>query len=556
MKIRSWLIVVFLALSPLVWGETRYPSRTIPLSSSLYEEIELLYRFDQKALPFSAKPWSTEEALGMLEILSPSDANQALLASAYETLNRFALKQVSDTFSYKLSTTVALEGYVHSNSADFTTTYDWIYSVDERKDPFTFDLQMQYSDSLYFATSVSVGIAAFCDKDGAYAEYDNVGAYYDVNDHASYQTTAYLFQKQTSSNLFTADTEMFADWPRHSQLSLGGPWYMVTLGRGEVSWGNGQTGNLVVSSHIKNHNHFNATFFSNQAALQFLAIFIPDPLGTDVQRIFLGHRLEARLRSWLRVSVTENTMYKGESVILWYMDPTFLYHNLYDDDHLNSIASVEADVALLPALSLHAQLALDQYQLPNESQTAAANAKGVLLNLAYSWKAIEEGYWTATLEYVSTDPSLYRRNKIDFLVPRGLHNNGNPIIVDYLGYPWGSDSKVYSLQLSYLIPKRWEMNLQATILRQGAVTFTEPHNSTIGSEFTGNSTIVGPSPSGTIIDERIIIGWENSYTLWDPFLTFTSSVNCIGKRKYNSITKTANDYTSDLQLVVGLQLVF
>jgi len=528
----------------------------ISLSSPLYEQVDLLYRLAGLALPSASRPWSTQEARQILSTITELSEYQDLAKKAWQNIEATELKQISPTFGYLLSTTVNLEGYAHTNPTQFKTPSDWLYSVDERKPLFRFTMEMDFSDRLYFSTSVDIGVSSQRDGDTTDST-TTIGAF--KLGSVSLLQTAYRYQEYLLPNIpLSGADNMLADWPRESQLSLAGDWWSLTTGRGALSWGSGQSGNLVLGSHITNHNHLKASFFAEQAKLELLYLFLPNPTGEanpksddPIQRLFLGHRLEAQPTSWARIAITENVMYEGGSLILAYLDPTYIYHNLYDSDHLNAIASLEADIAILPSLSLHGQFALDQFQLPNETSTIA-NALAGLVNLSYSWE--QKGFWTASAEFAATDPTMYRREGIDFLVARGLHNNGNPVLIDYLGYQYGSDSQVFALSLAYDNLTNLKLLLSTTLHRQGEVTYLTSHSS--GGN-TQEPDIKGPSPSGPQVKETLVVSLKGTYTpSWKENLSFTGQLDWIGKRTYTKATKAGSDHQSDFQLSLGCSLTF
>ncbi|MFA6732336.1 MAG: hypothetical protein WCS07_06315 [Sphaerochaeta sp.] len=552
---RLVLLVATLLICVSLAAQSSPSSRMIPLSSPLYGQVDTLYRLAGLALPSASRPWSTQEARQILSTITELSEYQDLAKKAWQNIEATELKQISPTFGYLLSTTVNLEGYAHTNPTQFKTPSDWLYSVDERKPLFRFTMEMDFSDRLYFSTSVDIGVSS--QRDGDITDSTTtIGAFKLGN--VSLLQTAYRYQKYLLPNIpLSGSDNMLADWPRESQLSLAGDWWSLTTGRGALSWGSGQSGNLVLGSHITNHNHLKASFFAEQAKLEFLYLFLPNPTGktdssgNEVQRLFLGHRLEAQPASWARIAITENVMYEGSSLILAYLDPTYIYHNLYDSDHLNAIASLEADIAILPSLSLHGQFALDQFQLPNETSTIA-NALAGLVNLSYSWE--QKGFWTASAEFAATDPTMYRREGIDFLVARGLHNNGNPVLIDYLGYQYGSDSQVFALSLAYDNLTNLKLLLSTTLHRQGEVTYLTSHSS--GGN-TQEPDIKGPSPSGTQVKETLVISLKGTYTpSWKENLSFTGQVDWIGKRTYTKATKAGSDHQSDFQLSLGCSLTF
>lgn len=553
MKARFYFVLLFLLATSMLYA---IPPKTIPLSSDLYEEMDTLYRLEGLPLPSASRPWSSQEAKRIFSAISPDTRHQLLYESIKHNVEKNPLKEASHDLSYLLSTNLTAETYIHTNKESFQTSSDWIYAYDQRKPLARFVMELAFSDAFYFSTSVDIGASSVTRKDD-FADYTDIGALFKKEDKVSYQTMAKQYTDIIASNLLLPSTDrMLADWPQESQLSIGGIWWHLSTGRSRIQWGNGSSGNLIVGSHIANHNHLTASFYSELVKLQFLYLFLPDPLNSIDQRIFLGHRLEAQLRHNLRLTITENVMYKGQSLQLRYLDPTYIYHNLYDSKRLNAIASIELDLAICKGLSFHGQFAMDQFRLPNESDTEA-NAMGVMVHVAYSWMD-HLGSWTAHVEYAQTDPVLYRRDGVDFLVARGMHNNWPPVLIDYLGYGFGSDSQVFQTKLTYHRPRLVTIEGSLLIHRQGELTYTAPHHHS--SDDTKNNTgapnVPGPAPSGDTISERLIIGLGADYTTSIEGLSLYSQAHWIGKRVYDRPSKSYDSYAYDLQLVVGIQKRF
>jgi len=536
---------------------TAYSPKTINLHSPLYEETDILYRLHGLALPSGARPWSTGEAALILSVIPDGGQTDALKKKALSRLETTLPKQDSNGLSHRFSTTVALEAYSHTNTTDFILPQDWSYDMDRRLPLLDFRMELQWENTFYFATGVELGASATQRADETESivtdHSQGVGAIIDPGESAfEYLTTANLFKKTFNTNLMTFDKNFQDIWPRDSQITLGGAWWNVSLGRGPISWGVGQSGNLIIGDHIDSHNNLNISFFSEEFKLQLLYLFLPNPLQRDEERIFMGHRLESQPYPWMRFAITENVMFKGESLPLNYIDPTYIYHNIYNSAKLNAIAGVELNLAIMPGISLHTQFALDQFQFSNEGGSEA-NAMGLLVGMTHS-ELLHKGVLSTTLEVVATDPSLYRRDKVDFLVVRGLFSNGDPLIFDYLGYQWGSDSIVVSAEMVYLIPGVARYALNALIHRQGMVNIFGTHNSADNN--TGTSDISGPPPSGDVMTDQIIIGLEGSWWLTNTPIRFFSELSWIGKRTYTKSTEVSSDKRNDFQLVAGMVYTF
>ncbi len=556
MKVRTCFIALVLISASLLFGS--YSPSQIPLDSPIYQEIDLLYRLHGLPLPSASRPWNTNEAVQILNILPEQSPYEELKEQAWQRIQT----NKTDGFSSRVTPTIALEAYTHTNSTDFKTFEDWIYSYDERQPLFDLTITLQFSKSFLFETSLQAGVGGYTDKDDSEnIAAPGIGAILDPNS-AELVTSAYLYRRIFNTNIPNADKALEADFPRRSQLTYAGPWYAISLGRGPVSWGQGSSGNLVIGDHISNHTSLSASFFSQNTKLQLLYLFFPDLSTNNAgNRVFLGHRIEFRPLSWARFSISENIMANADTMSPQYLDPTYIYHNIFDADNVNAIASIEAEIAPAKGLSLHGQIALDQFQLPSE-KAKTANAIAYLSGLTYSWNK-GKGYWTALTEFASIDPAMYRRENVDFLVARDLMKHQahlQPMIIDYLGYSYGSDSQVYQAKLSYLRPNLFSAEGSVTIHRQGELTYTSAHyvnpDNAVDVSNGKAPNISGPSPSGDSVTERLIVGLKGTYYTGWRNLELYAHADWIGRRILNKITNSYNSYASDLQLVFGLKLHF
>ncbi len=487
----------------------------IPLNSPIYQEMDTLYRLTGRPLPSSSRPWNSYEALQLLKAIDADGPHSELWATIAARLDEPSLNRVSDSYAWRITPTIAAEAYLHTNPSDFKTYSDWLYSYDERRPMLDLDIAMQYGNTFYFATSLEAGVGAYSetlDPENNTTNLKPIGALFDAN-AVTLVDSAYSYREVFNANIYRSGLNFEADFPRRSQLTLAGPWWEVSLGRGPRKWGHGATGDLIIGSHISNHTSLSASFFNPTAKIHFLYLFFTDFVTKTKNRMFLGHRFEFQPLPWARFTLSENIMVLLSGISPEFFDPTYVYHNVYDPHYANAIAALEAEFAITDGLSLHLQAALDQFQLPSETGSEA-NAMAFLANLSYSWQQ-NRGYWTAQAEFVLIDPAFYRRHEVDFLVARDLIKNqrSKVVIIDYLGHRWGSDSLVYSANIGYSIPNLLTLDGSVTIHRQGEMTYRRPHD----YEGTGNNkdtppgSLSGPPPFGDDVTERLIISLSGSW---------------------------------------------
>lgn len=100
-RIAVLMILVCIGIFPLA----AVSPAQIPLSSPIYEEIDLLYQLSGRALPSTSRPWNTYEALAILEAIEEDNSYQDLWETAYQRMGGNSFHQVDETFSYRISPT-------------------------------------------------------------------------------------------------------------------------------------------------------------------------------------------------------------------------------------------------------------------------------------------------------------------------------------------------------------------------------------------------------------------------------------------------------------------
>jgi hypothetical protein len=252
---------------------------------------------------------------------------------------------------------------------------------------------------------------------------------------------------------------------------------------------------------------------------------------------------------------------------LKYLNPAFIYHNLNNSGMFNAIAHAEIDFSFAKGFSLYAQYVMDQARAPNEG-TAQADASGYLAGIEYA-SAIGPGVFTTSLEYALTNPLLYRREKVDFLMFRKYFTNGDPtspnynltgyiLSLDYMGYPYGGDAQVLQWDGAYRIPDVGTIRARLFGMRHGEMDFFKSHNSTGNNA--GYADYAGTTPSGDAIRESLIASMSGEFEL--PKLVSWASAKAwaqldwIGRRTFAKSTSSYSGATADLQFTAGCTLSF
>ena len=466
------LLLVLMLILPLSAVNMQ---KIFPVESDVYEALTFLYMEQGKSVPSCSGPWSADELMKMLDrinraSLSPGGRNtydyvQGELAEPPKS-------QPSNSFGSSFGLDVAVEGYMHTNtdvSGFFTEERDWIKDFESR-DPFlkipfeTWATDMFYG---YFALPLAIN------------------QFGDINETAS------VFNHSFTTNVFLIPPnellELNMNVPYRAFASAGGEHWNLQFGRDKVSWGSGQTGNLMIGGHMLYNDFLKFTTYHDTYKFTSIAMAFPHPLdyGYDSQtvselsgsvgtpdgqsgtidgiRMYIGHRLEFKILDIVNFAITEAMMYMSEenTFDIRYLNPLMLYHNNYIRSNSNSILGLELEVNPWENMSVYGQMAVDEFATPGETALGPPTAYGFVGGIK-GILPLEQGTAFAGFEVTFTDPYLYLRDNgdthqdigeygINYVVGiRELSAFGNiSIMEDFLGYEYGNDAIVLNLNGGY-----------------------------------------------------------------------------------------------------------
>ncbi len=439
------------------------------VDSDVYEGIKSLYIMQGLSMPSSSGPWSTNELLEMTKLLK--DDGSYLYEYVLSELNKAPRTQPENGIGFNFSLDLNTELYTRTNP-DVT-----IYNAQE--------LNYEYTEMTPFLQFNWETFTA--EHFYGYIGFDFRNCFHNGNDSDELGTTKYstnilLFQD------FTLDMNFLSfNFPQRALVSFGGNHWNVALGKDRLSWGHGETGNLVISDNIPAHYFGKFTAFYNSYKYSFLTSFFPhqsmywdedswdnahrQKVPTKGIRFYLAHRMEGRFfNNKLSASLTEAIMYQSEdgSVNPRIFNPVDVFHNYYIRGNANSTLALELDYTPINHLNIYGQFLLDEFALPGEdtgktAPSAFPNAHGLMLGAKTSFE-MNEGIFYASLETVKTDPFLYLRYNdnadwqedgqygIDYVVGFGEYSCFNDHIYydeNFLGYKYGGDAFVLNLNAGW-----------------------------------------------------------------------------------------------------------
>jgi len=551
--------------------------RIIPLSSPVYTEMDRLYLLAGKSRPSTARPWSADEALALLELLpdfenaneaEPEAADSTAAAPAapsthtdrqtdWQTVKTQSLSIVKAEIAsgnektgegkadYRITKTLTLEALYKAND----DRSEWEHGYEERKALFSMPVEAWFSKNLYSTLELTIKeeYAAITDLDNNFL------------------------------NVPSSLTELDWYFPFRAFVSIGGEHWNIQAGRDQASWGQGVTGNMLLSDYSEYYNLIRVTTYWDK--FKYSAVYIGlDPWLTaeekaiddaetaddnglavryenfgDLYKAFFGHRVEFRLRENLSLSLSEALIYGNKYINITELNPVFILHNVFTPEYSNAIMSLEADYTPLRGLNLYMQFVMDEFQVPGyEEEETRPGATGLLSGLTYV-RPLEKGYLTLKGEAAMTEPYLYNRwhpltrftnrRRIWSTVLDSYEYINKPI-----GYEAGPDAVIMYASAGFERPGRFSASLDARYSLKGEMnsSLDEPDSYDTGVEASRLDIL-----SGTV-EKELAAGLHGTLkpALW---LTLSSDIYWINIENYDNVSGRR---INDLEIAVSAGISF
>ena len=488
-KMAGLLILLALCILPCS-AETNNRQRIISLDSEVYQDIDALYMMNGFAPPSYARPWSEDEIDHILSKLQPEKlTGPAKLA--YENIQKKLSKKLlfgkEEKAFASISGTVNLEGFFKTND----DRKEWVHGYEERLPLFDIPFEFWLWDHMYIDVDLSIREAHDVLYDSDY-DYSNI-----------------------PENIKYIDPSI----PYRAFMSVGGRNWNVQMGRDKISWGNGETGNMVLSDWADWYNFIKFTTYWKVLKFSFVyagleSYLTPEEKEFDKReqgdglvqgnyenfreryKAFLAHRLEARITDKFTMAATEGIIFGNKYPEFGNMNPVSIFHSVFAPEYSNVIFSLEADYAIFRGFDLYAQVAMDEMKLSIEnSESARPTALGYMLGTRYLFPA-GDGIVKLTLEGAYTDPYLYNRwhPLTRFTVRRrywSYLDDGYLYLDKATGYRYGPDAVVGYLAGEYRIPSDLMLKADITLKYLG-------EKNTSLSEITSYHTDKKTTPTGTV----------------------------------------------------------
>ncbi len=310
-------------------------------------------------------------------------------------------------FTFDAGAEFSFESYLHTDGDNRYWNYRW-----EDRKPFA-----------RFPLEGWVGSFGYAVSDLAFIK--------NIPDFALYPTSSregrYGFNSDGDFELDTLEEDPWTNWPvvpsaldiqfpHRALISVGGERWNASLGRDQIDWGNGRSGNLYISDYVEWYDSLQfSTFWDNfkfswmwvsldgtlvDGEREFEELLVDDdgtPVYTYVpeeeHKNLISQRFEVRLWDRLGLAYTMGIVFGRERVELRHLNPVYDYHNLYTNSQWvgNAHRSYEFDLAVAPGINLYGAIAPDQWTSPLEPETDLAEEPNAYIALAGGGYALCRG---------------------------------------------------------------------------------------------------------------------------------------------------------------------
>lgn len=559
------LIVLTICISSL-FAST---AKVFELGHSVYDEVEMLYVAEGKASPMGAKPWTGSDIARVLRGVNPSsETTKALWDRISSYLDDYEGSGVM--FDAVLQPHVLLRSNAELDDLKYIVSSD---KLDMQ--PAWFGLGYQYGNFAALYMDAAIGVPP-ADIHTADVETFRPDKYPEVRSGKAFATNIPALPDEFS----------ITNFPMKAYLLIGNDVFRVISGRGQVEWGNGVMGNMILGNTLPYHDYLSLSFhgddtFSYQLLGSFFSHSVNKQNGTDDRkpisgiRMFLGHRFEFTFFDGAFImTLNDSVMYQSPDNYfdLRLLNPMFFLHNGYMAGNSNSLASLEIEYSPVKNLSLYAQVAFDDYAVPGEPKPGesggSADGLGCMAGIRYSLPTSSKGFWHGDLEFVYTSPYMYHRAmEENYPYPRELYfvssnryyttSKGQTFLERYLSFPFGSDAIVGQLRSGYTQPGLFSVMGSARFMAHGVID----EYSSIRQYKGGEPIISTPSTSnplgegedkGGAVEYTLVLGLEGQYEIF-PWLPVTAGINFVSVWNRGNFHAPAQ---FDVQLDFGITLKY
>jgi hypothetical protein len=463
----------FLVCSTVILGAVNL-QHVIPVGSEVYSLVRMLYLEAGAAPPSSSGPWSAAELLHHLDRIPQDRLTQEGKAIMEEVRAMVEMPDTKDkTFHGSIGFEPTFEMYYHTNDVDYAQETDWVYNYDSRKPLVGIPIELYMTDHIYSKVDFAIMKTRFSRNSSS------------VTDSSEIFSPKFTMNHPFSEGLNHIDL----NFPERAMVGMGIGRNSLTLGRDDLYWSSGKTGSLTVGDHLDYYDFLRFTSFHDKFKYTYLVAGFDSPSWTGGQdstidsndavegdsdnvKVYVAHRFEFRMfKDRVTMALTEAMMYQSSTLDFRYLNPALFYHNLFTRSNSNSTLALELSVNPFKYLHVWANFLVDEFPYPGEDQTSnSARPTGVGQQYGIEGMyPMGPGFITGWFEYVKTDPYLYLRNHVDYIVNRRMFNLESDIAIkkNFMGYEYGNDLIMVATGFGYTIPRLFSGTMSASYMLHG-----------------------------------------------------------------------------------------
>ncbi len=319
------------------------PTFIIPMDSFIYDDMEALYLVSGYGTPSNKRPWSSAEATLILSRIDESSLTSEML-EYYQEIKSEIDKDVRYSFDPIVDLGFYLdlnaEMYTHSNTTDFTEEEDWLIGFPERAPMVRMRFDMAFSDFLYIYSDLTYGKNRFREGDTFDDFYiDDYIGIVTGSGRGKYLLSSSIYNQTFLTNIMSSTYDVDFQTPKRALISTGGEHWNLSLSRDKLRWGNGHSGNFVISDHDDYQEYLRFVVFSDKFSYDWTNMFFEtnesngEGSSEDEEfKIFMAHRLEFRPIDRVTFAISENVMYQNDIFSFRYINPANVFHNINSRD--------------------------------------------------------------------------------------------------------------------------------------------------------------------------------------------------------------------------------
>lgn len=465
-----FIIVVLVLIAGTAFGANL--QKLIPVDSPVYEKVKLLYLELGYAPAETSAPWTMAEFKYIVDRIPPNKLSANARKIYDEVLSALETPDTkTKTFHGSIGFEPTLEMYLHKNPTDYRLETDWSYDYVARKPLIKVPIEIFMTNYIYGITDFAI-MRTRNSRDNETSETDSSEIFSPI----------FGFNNPFSESFVN---HLDLNFPERAVASVGFDRINLTFGREDFRWSTGHTGSMTLDNHLDYYEAVRFTSFHDKFKYTYIVAGFDSPSWDssnqnstaditegDLIKLYAAHRFEFRMFSnRVHFALTEGIIYQNSTIDFRHLNPSMFFHNLFIRGNANSTLALELNVNPYKHINIYANLLMDEMSYPGEDQTSSSSHPGAF-GQQYGVEAmfpLSTGYIQGWLEFAMTDPYLYLRDEVDYIVNRRMFNmeSGFSIKQNFLGYKFGNDAIVMAGGVGYRYSDYINVSLSSLFMIHG-----------------------------------------------------------------------------------------